>query len=211
MNDRRDTPTMPELPREDGNPPGDVSIFERDEGDSIDGVSMLSNGNENSGINLNTGGGSVVTTTSTREILNRESKMTKNEIDNYLIQLYQTLSAENYNNETLSTISSIVRNNVVRKVKFIDNEQTSGLTREAIEESRRYPSFWKPDLTLQQSIQNDIMNQFPALKKATLHKKVQAWMGMREKVREAIRGHRNQVHTAIQSSIVSGKLKLKIR
>ena len=49
------------------------------------------------------------------------------------------------------------------------------------------------------------MNEFPILKKATLHKKVQAWMGMREKVREAIRGHRNQVNTAMQNSIVTGK------
>ena len=49
------------------------------------------------------------------------------------------------------------------------------------------------------------MNEFPLLKKATLHKKVQAWMGMREKVREEIHGHRNQVKTSIQNSIVMGK------
>ena len=43
------------------------------------------------------------------------------------------------------------------------------------------------------------------LKKVTLQKKVEAWMGMREKAREAIHGHRNQVNTAIQGSIVTGK------
>ena len=193
MSEGRRTPPMPELP------------IHRQNEECGDGISMMSNGNDSESLNLQTGGGSIVTTVSTQELLDKESKMNKNEIDAYLINLYQTLEAEKYNMETLSTVSGIVRNNIVRKVKFIDNEQTTGLSREAVEESRKYPSFWKPDLSLQKSIQNDIMNEFPLLRKATLHKKVQAWMGMREKVKEAIRGHRNHVNTAIQNSIVTGK------
>ena len=208
MTNSRETPPMPALPNDErGAVPGDVSIFNenRDE-ENGDGISMLSNSNESGVVNLNTdGGGSVVTTLTTRQLLDKESKMTRSQINSYLIGLYQTLQPEKYNSETLSTISSLVRNNVVRKVKFIDHEHVSGLSREAIEDSRKYPSFWKPDLTIQNSIQNDIMNEFPMLKKATLQKKVEAWMGMREKVREAIRGHRNQVNTAIQCSIVAGK------
>ena len=117
MTNSRETPPMPALPNDErGAVPGDVSIFNenRDE-ENGDGISMLSNSNESGVVNLNTdGGGSVVTTLTTRELLDKESKMTRSQINSYLIGLYQTLQPEKYNSETLSTISSLVRNNVVR-------------------------------------------------------------------------------------------------
>lgn len=82
---------------------------------------------------------------------------------------------------------------------------TSGLSKDAIEETRKYPSFWKPDLTISQSMYNDILSEFPQLKRATLSTKVAAWMGMREKVKQSVRGHRNAVQTSIQNNIVAGK------
>ena len=60
-------------------------------------------------------------------------------------------------------------------------------------------------MTTGQSMYSDIMSEFPQLKRATLATKVAAWMGMREKVRQAVRGHRNAVQTSIQNSIVAGK------
>ena len=187
------------------NVPENISINCDENSQTFDEISYSSKNNIDLGSNKNDCEKSIISTNSNDEILERESKMTKEEIDTYLINLYETVSAESFTNETLSSISSIVRNNVVRKVKFIDNEHTSGLSREAIEECRNYPSFWKPNLSNKNSLQNDILNEFPNLKQATLHKKVKAWMGMRERVRDAIRGHRNQVQTAIQGSIVAGK------
>ena len=148
---------------------------------------------------------SVVSNNCINEQLDKESKFTKEEKDTYLIELYNKLTPTKYNSETLSNISTIVRNSVVKKVKFIDNEHTSGLSKEAIEETRKYPSFWKPDLTVAQSMFHDILSEFPQLKRATLATKVAAWMGMREKVRQAVRGHRNAVQTSIQNSVVDGK------
>lgn len=141
-----------------------------------------------------------------KELLELESKMGEIERRNYIISLYENKRKRVFNIETLNTISSIVRNNVVKKVKFIDNEQTSGMSKEAKEETKNFPSFWKPDLSLTRSLQNDIFHEFPELSSGTLDTKVRAWMGMRDKVRKAIQGHRNAVHTAIQTDIVEGKL-----
>ena len=123
----------------------------------------------------------------------------------YLIGLYDICSPVDYNKETLDTLGSIVRNKLVRNVKFIENEHTSGLSKEGIVKARSYPSFWKPDLTKKRSLQNDIFKEFPALSDATLYEKVEAWMGMRDKVLHAIRSHQNATQTAIQMSIVEGK------
>ena len=139
-----------------------------------------------------------------KELLELESKMGEIERRNYIISLYENKRKRVFNIETLNTISSIVRNNVVKKVKFIDNEQTSGMSKEAKEETKNFPSFWKPDLSSTRSLQNDIFHEFPELSSGTLDTKVRAWMGMRDKVRNAIQGHRNVVHTAIQTDIVEG-------
>ena len=182
------------------------------EDDNHSRISMLSS-SDSSGVNLRYGQHnnnttsitSVVSTNSINELFEKESKFTKEEKDTYLIELYNKSTPTKYNSETLSNVSTMVRNSVVKKLKFIDNEHTSGLSKEAIEETRKYPSFWKPDLTITQSMFNDILSEFPQLKKATLSTKVSAWMGMREKVRQAVRGHRNAVQTAIQNIIVDGK------
>ena len=123
----------------------------------------------------------------------------------YLIQLYDTVEPIKFSKETLSNIATVVRTTIVRNVKFVQDENTCGLSKEAIEKIRRYPSFWKPDLTKERSLQMDIINEFPNISDGTLCYKVQAWKGMREKVIHAIRAHRNNTHTLIQNSIVTGK------
>ena len=80
------------------------------------------------------------------------------------------------------------------------------MSKEAIDNIRRFPSFWRPDLTTERSIQNDIFNEFPEFSQATLFKKVRIWMGLREKVIQSICSHRNTTQTAIQTSIVGGEL-----
>ena len=141
------------------------------------------------------------------DIINRESKLeTEDDKRIYLIGLYDMCNPIKYNKETLDSIGSIVRNKLVRNIKFIDNEHTSGLSKEGIAKARSYPSFWKPDLTRNRSLQNDIFKEFPNLSEATLFEKVEAWMGMRYKVIHAIRSHRNATQTSIQISVVEGKL-----
>ena len=125
---------------------------------------------------------------------------------NFLIHLYNNSNPRNLGKETLDDIGRIVRNIVVRNVKFIRDENNSGLTKEAIESLRKFPSFWKPDLTTEHSLQNDIFKQFPDLNNGSLESKVEYWLGMREKVLTSIRGHRNATQTSIQSSIVEGML-----
>ncbi len=140
------------------------------------------------------------------DIISRESLLVSEEDKRiYLIGLYDICNPVDYNKETLDTLGSMVRNKLVRNVKFIENEHTSGLSKEGIVKARSYPSFWKPDLTKKRSLQNDIFREFPNLSDATLFEKVEAWMGMRDKVLHAIRSHRNATHTAIQMSIVEGK------
>ena len=104
----------------------------------------------------------------------------------YLIQLYDTVEAISFSKETLNNIATVVRTTVVRNVKFVQDENTCGLSKEAIEKIRKYPSFWKPDLTKERSLQMDIINEFPDMSNGTLYYKVQAWKGMREKVINAI-------------------------
>ena len=123
----------------------------------------------------------------------------------YLIQLYDNVEAIQFSNETLSNIATMVRTTIVRNVKFVQDENTCGLSKEAIEKIRKYPSFWKPDLTKERSLQMDIINEFPDMSNGTLYYKVQAWKGMREKVINAIRSHRNCSQTQIQNNIVSGE------
>ena len=140
------------------------------------------------------------------DVITQESNLkTQDEVRVYLVGLYDQLTPMKFNNETMSTIGTIVRNKIVRNVKFIEHEHTSGLSREGICRARSYPSFWKPDLTIQHSIQSDIFNEFPDMADATLQYKAQAWIGMRDKVLNAIRSHCNTVQTAIQMSIVDGK------
>ena len=176
-----------QTPSNDVTVPEDVTGATGDD-DNHSRISMLSS-SDSSGVNLRYGQQnnnttsitSVVSTNSINELFEKEAKFTKEEKDTYLIELYNKSTPTKYNSETLSNVSTIVRNSVVKKVKFIDNEHTSGLSKEAIEETRKYPSFWKPDLTITQSMFNDILSEFPQLKKATLSTKVSAWMGMREK------------------------------
>ena len=73
---------------------------------------------------------------------------------------------------------------------------------------RRFPSFWKPDLTKEHSLQNDIFSQFPDIKNGLLESKVEYWLGMREKVLNSIRGHCNATQTSIQSCVVEGMLSI---
>ena len=131
--------------------------------------------------------------------------MTIEEKRQKLILWYNTNQPLKLNKETLDSVGRFVRKNIVRNIKFIDNEQTSGLSKEAIDNIRKFPSFWKPDLTTERSIQNDIFNGFPEFSNTTLMKKVSIWMGIREKVIHSIRCHRNTTQTAIQTSVVEGK------
>lgn len=170
--------------------------------------SMLSNDTDSClspTVTINTSTTNNVTTASIADVLLKESRLTTSERHAYMIELYNTVQPTQYNPETLTNISTIVRNIVVKKVKFIDNEHTAGLSKEAIEATKNYPSFWKPDLSVERSMYSDIMREFPFLKNATLVTKVGAWMGMRNRVRQAIRGHRNAVQTSIQREIVLGK------
>ena len=61
-------------------------------------------------------------------------------------------------------------------------------------------------MTRQQSLQVDIFKEFPDLINGTLYDKVQSWKGIREKVIQSIRGHRNACQTSMQCSVVEGEL-----
>ena len=121
------------------------------------------------------------------DTITQESELTtQDDIRAYLINLYDTLTPMKFNNETLLTIGTVVRNKIVKNVKFIEHEHTSGLSREGIIRARSYPSFWKPDLSVQHCLQTDILNEFPDMADATLAYKAQAWVGMRDKVLQSI-------------------------
>ena len=88
-------------------------------------ISMLSS-SDSSGVNLRYGvqrhktttsntSTSVVSTNSINELLEKEAAFSKEEMDTYLIELYNTVTPTKYNNETLSNVSTIVRNSVVKK------------------------------------------------------------------------------------------------
>ena len=82
-------------------------------------------------------------------------------------------------------------------IKFIENDNICGLSKEAVERIRKFPSFWKPDLTKQYSLQMDLFNECLDMTNGTLYDKVQAWKGMRDKVIQSICAHRNTVLTQI--------------
>ena len=122
-----------------------------------------------------------------------------------LVQLYNYVKPMNILKETMETIGRIVRYHVVRNVKFIPDEHTTGLSRDAINAVRKFPSFWNPDLTIKKSIQWEIFNKIEEYEKGTMLKQVRSWLGMRENVLQYIRNHRNVTNTNIQRSVVEGK------
>ena len=135
-----------------------------------------------------------------------QSLITDDERRLYLITLYDSIPAREFSKETLSGIGTHVRNHIVKNIKFIDNENTCGLSKSAIDRIRKFPSYWKPDLTRHQSLQVDIFKEFPDMINGTLYDKVQSWKGIRDKVLKLIRGHRNASQTSIQHSVLEGEL-----
>ena len=131
--------------------------------------------------------------------------MTDAEKRTYMIKLYNTLKFKGMSKEMLNDVGKQVRTNIVRHIKFVPDEHTSGLTRGAIENSRKFPSFWQPDLTIENSLQNDCFDMFTHIATGTLKKKVQAWIDMRSEVVKSIRMHRNNTRNAVQKSVVEGK------
>lgn len=138
--------------------------------------------------------------------MEEENAMDRDSKRRLLIQVYQTCEPFPYNRETLTSIGKTVRRVIVRKVKFIENEHTSGMTKEMIENTRKFPSFWQPDLTCTNTIQSDLFEEREELRNATLKVKAIAWMGMRTKVMSSIRQHRSAVCTSIQSEMLDGML-----
>ena len=134
-----------------------------------------------------------------------ECDMTDEEKRVYLIKLYNKTKHVELPKEYLDDIGKQVRTNIVRNIKFVPDEHTSGLTKNAIEDSRKFPSFWQPDLTVRNSLQNDCFSVFENMSNAPLKEKVQAWIGMRMEVVKSIRMHRNNTRNALQKSIVEGK------
>jgi hypothetical protein len=122
-----------------------------------------------------------------------------------LVQIYNTGEPWLLNKETLNNIGKYVRNVIVKKIKFIEGENTTGLSKEAAERTKRFPSFWQPDLTKLNSVQRDIFREYPEFDKQSLEVQARAWMGMRTKVKKEIRAHRNNVQSHIQRGIIAGK------
>ena len=133
-----------------------------------------------------------------------ESTMTDEDKRIYLMGIYSGQMGDYLTKETLNEIGKHVRTQVVRKIKFIPFETISGLTKEAIENTRKFPSFWQPDLTVQNTVQNDIFALYPTLANGDLRTKAFAWMGMRQKVIESIRMHQNNTKNTIQKNVVEG-------
>ena len=121
-----------------------------------------------------------------------------------MIKLYNNTKCETLPKEYLEDVAKQVRKHIVRNIKFVPDEHTSGLTRGAIENSRRFPSFWQADLTIENSLQNDCFDMFTNIANGSLKKKVQAWIDMRMEVVKSIRMHRNNTRNAVQKSIVEG-------
>ena len=143
--------------------------------------------------------------TSESIIISSEQQMDLDTQRRHLIETYQTCEPYPYNKETLASIGKIVRQVLVKKVKFIEHEHTSGMSRQMIDKTRIFPSFWQPDLTQQNNIQSDLFREFEELQRSSLKTKAIAWMGMRRKVLKSIREHRNTVCTAIQQDMIAGK------
>ena len=125
----------------------------------------------------------------------------------YLMSLYDNIPPKEINKETMDLIGKFVRQNIVRNIKFVQNENICGLSQGAIDGTKTFPSYWKPDLTQEQSLQMDIFKEFPDIDNGTLYDKVQVWKKINNMVLKWIRQHRNSSQTAIQSCVVEGKYK----
>ena len=140
------------------------------------------------------------------ELIEKEKLMDVDAKRRLLIHYYQTCEPSCYNKETLAFIGKTVKRVIVRKVKFIQNEHTCGMTKKMVETTRKFPSFWQPDLTNSNTIQADLFREMEDLSESSLRTKVMAWMGMRSKVMSSIRQHRGVVSTAIQSDVLDGMI-----
>ena len=185
--------------------PGVNSRRSDNDNSSLAYTSSTGTGSHASSLHQQNSGRLVSNLTSESIMISSEQQMDLDTQRRHLIETYQTCEPYPYNKETLASIGKIVRQVLVKKVKFIEHEHTSGMSRQMIDKTRIFPSFWQPDLTQQNNIQSDLFREFEELQRSSLKTKAIAWMGMRRKVLKSIREHRNTVCTAIQQDMIAGK------
>lgn len=192
------TGTMPPLT---GTPPMDIFRTEQNDENQSD----LSNVSSRAGRMSSSSSGSRASLPSLAELsVEDENSLSDDQKRVLLINYYQTLAPCQFNKETLDDIGNKVRRLIVQKVKFISNENTCGLSREGIEKTKQFPSFWQQDLRLEKGIAYDLFQEFPDLKEAGMKDKAAAWMGMRQKVKDCIRAYRTTTQTSMQEEVVNG-------
>ena len=137
----------------------------------------------------------------------REDEVTMNEDQkkDLLIRSYAILSPKVFNQESLNTIRLIVNREIVSSVKFVRHEHVDGKSKKLKDITKQFPSFWQPDLRVQRSMYNDILNSVGNLNDASFQQKAMYWMGIRDKVLETIRSHRSNTLTKLKRDIVEGK------
>ena len=90
----------------------------------------------------------TVTINNNTQIQRNEATLsTPDQTQIYLVDLYKKLSPRKHTKEIIDKIGRLIQKSIVRNITFIDNENTCGLSKEAINKTCNYPSFWKPDLT----------------------------------------------------------------
>ena len=122
-----------------------------------------------------------------------------------MIKSYTKLKPMKFSKDSLRTVRDTVNTYIVPKVKFITGEHTDHMSREQKETVKRYPSFWKPDLMKENTLQSDLLSKLCA-ENMCLQEKVRYWMGICHKVLDTIRTHISSTSQRIYLEVVPRKI-----
>ena len=122
-----------------------------------------------------------------------------------MIKSYAKLKPMKFSKYSLRNVRDTVNNYIVPKVKFITGEHTDNISREQKETVKRYPSFWKPGLIKENTLQSDLLSKLCA-EDMFLQAKVRYWMGICHKVLDTIRTYTSSTSQRISLEAVKRKL-----
>lgn len=136
---------------------------------------------------------------------NQERNLNDDEKRRLLLSAYKLIQPMQFTNDQLKSISDIVNNHVVSKVKFVPNEFLRLKTKEEKRQVQKFPSFWEPDLIGEKkNIAKDVLSKIPELKGKSIIVWAATWMGISKKVLEKIRYNRNSLHNYLKPVVLNG-------
>ena len=136
----------------------------------------------------------------------KEKDLTLEEKRNLLQSAYKLLQPTKFSNEQLRTISDIVNEHIIHRVKFVENEFLRLKTKEEKEAVKKFPSFWQPDLVgSKNNIAKDVLARLPHLKDKSILAWAATWMGISKTVLDKIRYSRNSLHNYLKQSVMNGE------